>query len=1224
MKTFNKIHVVLLFILLLMGCTPDSLTKFKKEEPKKSPSTSSNSSGPIYDASGNIIDPSTFIDPTIFKYRNARIESIASVTTLNATLGVAVELAGVVDGSLADNSKVRNVFRSCSISPALPAGLSLTTTLADFCKISGTPLTVSTDLASVGSPINYTITLTYNGSNGLIKTITTPVAIGVYRTFPTLFYTLSDKLLLNVSLNSGSLKTITPNTDVDATYLSTGFLTSESGTITVVKFVDEDTSKIGVIKTVPMVVASGAITALGLAGNEYPGTSTPKFISAAGGKVAKVIRVDSTNNTLHLEMISSTPFASGDLLDDAKTFATGIAGATVTSIDLLTNFTRVNGSFNFDYNIQYFINRMTMSTTTRAYEVGKTIGVDHPQLMPILNSSNTEAYSMANGVKFTISPQLPTGLTINADTGEVTGATTDVVDPAIFTVTATNPIGSTTSSIGLSSIKTPKDLSFSTRQLIAVKNTVKFLEGEQILQPVTPPLTTSVAGRILRKFDVGAGTDENRYKLSIDSYNGIFKAAASLDSGNFFYSEKSYIPTAAIAPLVTTASTVPVNVNYNIALTVSDETNFAIGGYVSTPQGASGRIVYIDTANNIIYIQSTMTGSPVAYIPFQERNGGAANTLGNAEVYASRTATTSITQVESNNVVVIHDTVTGTPDFTEGKEITSSADIAGYVLTYNATSDAITLNDITRRPGTSIYLKNGQTLYDNEYKTGSNTAPILDVQSLENFYPVERGVYAEIQSNLSQGNGVTFTISPALPTGLKIDSKTGLISGTPSIRTSSKSYVISATNLIGKSEYILDIEVRDYFRIADSSGSSTAFLHRYGASRTARQCRINATDIIEGTGDLDVRCFMDIEEEELHFTKLDFKTSTGAGVCEFVQVEPYSFNQYAPYKTTTSTHIVVKPACKATDGVVNALGGTSVVTTMPTSASICAGDYSDGVNSGPNCDSGKYRLTVISGADANSNGTCDDALVPGPGNEYSIATTVEVTCGGKASNCVAGPVTDILTDSQIALGMRSVIYQTSAGQSFNNTFSSPIQKVEYSNIRASNSTIANTCNLTNDDADNWESFAAAKTAIQSPFGSENPFYTFNCLDGAKDIKARIRLVVREWNKTFDVNSLLDVDIPGGGTGTAIMNNTTVVFGKSNNDSGDWDNFRTVEANPTACAGSCSNATYTSESTCTAALETWTWMDHGTCSGGGHTDKYTCETDGETWTARGYSFPQSSL
>ncbi len=1133
MKTFNKKLIVPFFItLLLAGCMPDSLTKFKKDPPKKA--MTSDSAGPIVDDTGTVIDPSTFTDPTIFKYR---LESTNTyITSHVGQVGTSVLIVPVLDGTIG-TSQANLVFRSCSISPALPSGLSLNNTPSkEGCTISGIPLAVSTDPLNPGEKISYTVTLTYNDHTGRISTISTNIDMGFYLRPTTFGYVHGEKILFVVNINTGNMNSVVTNSDVDAVYSANGFITSETGTIGVIKFIDKDTNRIGVVRTVPIVVNN--LSSLGFPAVEFLGTNaTPRFISASGGKSARVIRMSSATNTLYVEMISSTAFTAGDVLKPSKDFTGAATISTVSSVDNTFLFRRVGTTLNLDNNIQYFTNKFTATNLINSYEVNKVFGVDHSRLQ-LVAQPVSDVMNPANGVKYTVSPELPAGLSIDEDTGEISGAFADILDPTSFTVTATNPIGTSTQTVGLSAIKSPKDLSYTTRELIAVKNTTKFLEGEILLQPITPPMATNLAARILRKYDRGSGTDENRYKLSIDTINGRFGAGSSLDSGNFFYSEKSFIPTLAIAPTATTPATTPIVVNYNVAVSVASTTNFAIGGYASTSQGAVGRIVAIE--GDTLFIQSTTPGNPPVYTPFQQRNGGAANGIDNTEVYVS--AETTITQIEANTLELTLTSPTASADFTIGKDLTSSGKLGAYIYESTQTGAPIDpavvqVSDITKKPGSLPYFVQGQTIYSSETETG-DSATLSNVAAL-NTYVVERGQVIEIQSNLSEGNSISYSISPALPTGLTLDTRTGKIVGTPTVRTSMKSYTVTARNLIGQSDFVFNLEVRDYFKLADGSGASSFIVHRYGASRNSRNCKINATDIIEGTGDLDVRCFLEGEEEELHNTRLKLLSSAGAGVCEFIQVEPYSFYQYAPLTTTART-VNVAPSCSTT------IPGS--VTTVPSSSAVCDGNYTS--VGGPNCDTGGYTLNVYSGSDADNDGTCDDA------GELSL-TTSTVSCNGKKIACLKGPVTDILSETELDQGYRSIISPTSSGTTITSTFSSPYQKLDATNLRVANATVANKCIMSNDDADTWEAVAAAAAATAMPFGEASPYYTINCLTAAKDIKARIRVSVRDWNRTFKIDSLIDEDLPGAVIAappytSPLMNNATITFGKSNNDYFDWD------------------------------------------------------------------------
>ena len=59
------------------------------------------------------------------------------------------------------------------------------------------------------------------------------------------------------------------------------------------------------------------------------------------------------------------------------------------------------------------------------------------------------------------------------------------------------------------------------------------------------------------------------------------------------------------------------------------------------------------------------------------------------------------------------------------------------------------------------------------------------------------------------GTPTSFSVTPALPTGLSLDTTSGVISGTPSAITSSASYTVTATNGAGSSNKVITIVVND-------------------------------------------------------------------------------------------------------------------------------------------------------------------------------------------------------------------------------------------------------------------------------------------------------------------------------------------------------------------------------------------------------------------------------
>lgn len=1199
MKKFNlNILTPLLLTLMLQGCMPDSLTKFKKDPPKKTTAaatTTTTTAPAVVDSTGNTI---TFIPPTMFYYSNS------ATNTYHATVGkdIGADLLPVYDGSFGD-SFVKDLFsKRCDLdltgnaqTQALPSGLNLEATT---CQIAGKPLaiaTVATAFCSnpnytskttceaapltwnsttsmcsnpdyqytnqiacttaknkwyqVGSPIPYRIILS---SPYLSKAVYTTVNIGAYQAPTGLAYNQTDSLVLKLDKLSG----LTTNTEM-ANYVRSGLLTSSNGVTGVIKIIETSNNTVGVKRLVPLTLAS----ATGFVAND--------FIYSSGGASGKIQKV--SGNTVYVERLyAANTFASGETVGHSASYPLVwgdplILGATtISSIDTAYVFDMsTNG---LDNDEQYFTTKYNYSLISRVYQRGTPVS----NIVPF----TTTQINVLNGISFSISPALPPGLLFDTATGIISGQFNNLVDSLGFVITASNPVGSVTFPISLTAIDAPKNLSYTTRELISVASNAAFNEGEYLFQPITPPLTESTTGQVLRKY----GTT----LMSISTANGTFLENAVIDSGNAFYSKKA---TVLANPIF-----------YNVAVVVSNSVGANVNDYASTNTNALGRVVAKDAVTNTLFIQY-LNNSAVPNL-FKEGNFISFSPTSTAYVASAVT----ITEVEADNMKLSVPALP--PGIKAGDDLTAGpvvGDLGGYV--HKIVGTDLYVSDITRRATQPQYFRTNQVI-DNKESMVANNGTISAVAH-DNFFIAERGSKVEIKSNVSQGSGIYYSIYPALPAGLTLNTVTGAISGAASFASARTTYTIAAENLVDESKFSFELEVRDYFKVAqNTSAAPSIIMHKYGDNRESRKCRINSTDIKNFVADpasvnssaLDVRCFIDAEEQDLYFNKLKLASSSGAGACEYIQIYPYSFWQFSPITSSaanlpaSSKPYIYKTGCQSTQ--------------TPTSAALCLGNYE--TVGGPNCDEGSVNIQEETYAIDSGTGLCT----------LSTTTTSILSCAGKKTNCLQGPVRDVLTDAQIKAGWRSLLYSSSAGTTVNSSFSAPFDSLDLTNIRAANGTVNNKCLSTNNDADAWASYMNGKSATDNPFGNgANPYYIVNCLNAAKDIKARIRIVVRDWNKTFKISDNIDTNflpatLPSGAT---LMNNVDVVFGKSNNDYYDWDDaYNGLAADP---------QTNGAAKTCGTLGAGGEW---GTCSDGVSTTEAACIAAPAVWTSSKYKYPESGI
>lgn len=366
----------------------------------------------------------------------------------------------------------------------------------------------------------------------------------------------------------------------------------------------------------------------------------------------------------------------------------------------------------------------------------------------------------------------------------------------------------------------------------------------------------------------------------------------------------------------------------------------------------------------------------------------------------------------------------------------------------------------------------------------------------------------------------------------------------------------------------------------------------------------------------------------------------------------------------------------------------------------CEFDYSKDHlgHEGPNCDEGflkdfSYNLKSIE----IDNGSCDDGTSNSPelcaannavwtavltnycnsteGASLSLNDKTLTECNGSWNSCLAGAGVDVLSDQKF----RSLLMENQAKEYFEYDINieAPIRKGYVSNLYVNN--FSRTCSSTGEaktqakydtslfniighevedmpynnsklgysidqNQDGTTDFFAGGI---HPFNVLNygfhikPYYAFECIDAAEDVKAQIRLFIREWDKEFDstnpyIARLSDVNQ----TNSLMDGEGDQVFGEEWNDQIDWDDiFADWDRNKdngydsaflqnqctSLTLGHCTDRTYVDEVSCITAnkaVNRWVMEDY--CTNSVFSTYATCIGGGAEWiTINRHSFGGNS-
>lgn len=415
---------------------------------------------------------------------------------------------------------------------------------------------------------------------------------------------------------------------------------------------------------------------------------------------------------------------------------------------------------------------------------------------------------------YSVSPALSSGLALNTGTGVISG-TPDVGTeggPTTYTLTGTNPSGQTSTTIDVTvEIEEPKGLSY-TPSAVTV--------GED--QPM-PPLVPSLTG----------GEQGTTYALQ----SGSFPAGVSIDSGTGIISGT---PTAIYALTTLTieatnssgsttadvdievVASAPFNVSYaENPWTVTDNTP---ASNLLTAEGtdATWSVVSGTLPAGLAVTPSTgdITGTPTAAAAevsvtirgvnaggqtditllvtvLPEAPGGLEYNSGNPVVLPRNAAMTPLSPTLTSGT--IGELTFGTTGLPPGLMVDGvSGVVSGTPTTKSSSADyTVTVQNVSGSDTDTIDITVGPEAPDGLLYNPA--ALVLDVG-----VAIAPGTYVP---TVTAGEDLVFSILPALPANLTLDTSTGEIAGTPNAQQTTTAYTVTATNSSGASPFGITIEV---------------------------------------------------------------------------------------------------------------------------------------------------------------------------------------------------------------------------------------------------------------------------------------------------------------------------------------------------------------------------------------------------------------------------------
>ena len=717
---------------------------------------------------------------TIVVYDEAPSSITYSPSSLTLTKGVA----------MTNNTPTTSggTATSWSVSPSLPSGLSFNTSTG---AISGTPTAVS-------SSTTYTVTATNLGGSG-----TGTVTIQVNDVSP---YSI---------VYSGSPFTLTKGTAMTTATPSAlgGTVTSWSISPSLPAGLSFSTTN-GAISGTPTAISSS--TQYTVTASNTGGSSTATVTITVNDAAPNSITYSGSPFTLNkgTTMTTATPTSSGGT----------VTGWSISpSLPAGLSFSTSTGAISGTPTVTSSSTSYTVTASNTGGSATTTISIVVNDAPPTGVAYSGSPFTLTKGVSMTtatpsssggavtswsVSPSLPTGLSLDSSTGAISGTPTAITSAANYTVTAANSGGSTSTvvSIVVNDVA-PSSITYSPSSLSLTKDVT--------MSAVTP---TSSGGTVTSWSITPSLPAGLSFSTSTGAISGTPTSITTSTSFTVTASNTGGSATAIVTIQVNMAP--PSSITYSPSsltlakgVSMTTVTPTASGGAVSswsiTPSLPSG--LTFDTSTGAISGTPTAVSSSTAYTVTATNAGGSGTAT--VTIAVNDIAPSGVTYTPSTLSLTKDSAMTTVTPTSSGGTVTSWS-ISGTLpsgLSFSTSTGAIS--------GTPTAITSATTYTVTASNTGGSattTVTILvnDAAPVIAYSPssltLTKGSAMTTLTPTSSGGTVTsWSISPSLPTGLTFNTSTGAISGTPTAVSSSNNYTITATNLGGSGTAVVAVQVND-------------------------------------------------------------------------------------------------------------------------------------------------------------------------------------------------------------------------------------------------------------------------------------------------------------------------------------------------------------------------------------------------------------------------------